>query len=106
MLCSGGAAMSDVGSTTREVVVGVDGSRGSTAALTWALEAARERHAPLRLVYAWHYPPLFHTSPLAGLTEAVVDEGRQLLDRSLKEVPGATEPGVTVHREVDCGGAA
>lgn len=34
------------------IVVGVDGSASANAALDWALEAARRRHARLRLVHA------------------------------------------------------
>jgi nucleotide-binding universal stress UspA family protein len=40
------------------VVVGIDGSAGSTAALRWAATEARLRGVGLRLVHAWtfHYP--------------------------------------------------
>ena len=40
-----------------EVVVGVDSSAGSRAALRWAAEEARVRAAPLRAVAAWHVGP-------------------------------------------------
>jgi nucleotide-binding universal stress UspA family protein len=39
--------------TTHPVVVGVDGSRGSARALTWALHEARRLGAPVRVVTAW-----------------------------------------------------
>jgi nucleotide-binding universal stress UspA family protein len=35
------------------VVVGIDGSRGSTAALQWAASEAARRDAPLTVVHAW-----------------------------------------------------
>lgn len=37
----------------RQIVVGVDGSAASVAALTWAAREARLRQAELRAVYAW-----------------------------------------------------
>lgn len=46
----------------RGVVVGVDGSEPSAAALVWAVAEAARRHAPLTAVMAWglldqHHPP-------------------------------------------------
>lgn len=42
------------------IVVGVDGSRGSRAALSWAVREAELRTTPLDLVHAW--------SPMRGVT--------------------------------------
>jgi nucleotide-binding universal stress UspA family protein len=39
-----------------EIVVGVDGSAGSRAALRWAAHTASARGVALRAVTAWHYP--------------------------------------------------
>ena len=39
-----------------EIIVGVDGSAGSRAALHWAARTAAARGARLRVVAAWHYP--------------------------------------------------
>jgi nucleotide-binding universal stress UspA family protein len=39
------------------IVVGVDGSEISTAALRWAVEEARLRHWDLDVVHAWTMPP-------------------------------------------------
>jgi nucleotide-binding universal stress UspA family protein len=41
-----------------EIVVGVDGSPGSEAALAWALAEARLRGAKLRLIHAYQVPAL------------------------------------------------
>jgi nucleotide-binding universal stress UspA family protein len=41
---------------TDEIVVGVDGSEGSTRALLWAADEARLRRAQLRVVLAWEPP--------------------------------------------------
>jgi nucleotide-binding universal stress UspA family protein len=38
------------------IVVGVDGSESSLEALRWAIEEARIRHSPIRVVYAWFMP--------------------------------------------------
>lgn len=53
----------EVSSTTvspdeHRIVVGVDGSRNSVAALEWAAWWARATGAGVRAVYAWQYPPL------------------------------------------------
>jgi nucleotide-binding universal stress UspA family protein len=50
------------------VVVGVDGSLGSTRALSWALEEARLRSASVEAIYAWQYPPVgaFVVAPMHG----------------------------------------
>jgi len=43
--------------TWQNVVVGVDGSKGSEHALAWAAEAAHEHQAKLTLVTARSVPP-------------------------------------------------
>jgi nucleotide-binding universal stress UspA family protein len=48
------------------IVVGVDGSEASKAALRWAVEEARLRHARVRAVHAWWiYPMLRPGAPPA-----------------------------------------
>ncbi|HEX4428615.1 MAG TPA: universal stress protein [Frankiaceae bacterium] len=42
--------------TSSHIVVGVDSSRGSSAALWWAVEQARRCGAVLRVVIAWELP--------------------------------------------------
>jgi nucleotide-binding universal stress UspA family protein len=51
------------------IVVGVDGSEPSKAALRWAVEEARLRHARVRVVHAWWVYPMLQ--PGADPTEAV-----------------------------------
>ena len=49
---------------TPTIVVGVDGSPGSDAALRYAVDDARRRHAGLRVVAAWDFPtPVFIGAP-------------------------------------------
>jgi Universal stress protein family len=59
------------------IVVGVDGSDESRAALRWALEEARLRHTDVRAVYAWEFPvSLVAPQPFLGepvVTEPLVD---------------------------------
>jgi nucleotide-binding universal stress UspA family protein len=43
--------------SSARIVVGVDGSRGSSAALAWALREARLRDAVVDAVFAWQYHP-------------------------------------------------
>lgn len=54
--------------TEPRIVVGVDGSFGSTRAMRWALEEARVRPMPVEAVYAWQYPPVgaMVTGPTPG----------------------------------------
>lgn len=40
------------------IVVGIDGSLGSTRALKWALAEAQIRSASVTGIYAWQYPPI------------------------------------------------
>jgi nucleotide-binding universal stress UspA family protein len=47
------------------VIVGVDGSGGSAAALQWAAAEACRRQVPLRIVSAWE-EPYRSASPVAG----------------------------------------
>lgn len=65
------------------VVVGVDGSEGSDAALAWAIEEAVARHAQLEALSAWQYPVMGETA-WAGVDPGVFEEAAELtLDRDL-----------------------
>lgn len=52
------------------IVVGIDGSEASKAALRWAVEEARLRHARLQAVHAWWIVPMLkpggHLAPAAS----------------------------------------
>jgi nucleotide-binding universal stress UspA family protein len=52
------------------IVVGIDGSEGSAAALRFAVEEARVRGSELRVVCAWHVPPAAYDT---GLVQAPLD---------------------------------
>ncbi len=90
--------MTDVGRTHR-VVVGVDGSPNSVAALRFAAEEARLRRAELHVVHAWNFtpaPPAFAPMPSLGPSVAEQEEAAgRLLSASVAEAIGGN-PDVTV----------
>ena len=66
--------MTSEGLIQQRVVVGVDGSAESVAALGWAAKYAQQAGATVRAVLAWHYPgavggPPMEHSPLRPQTE-------------------------------------
>jgi cation-transporting ATPase F len=85
------------------VVVGVDGSPLSEAAIAWAFEEAALRNAPLVALHAWHdgdAAGLFSDGNVAFQGESLPDSGRRLLAQRLA---GWQEkyPDVTVERRVE-----
>ena len=82
----------------QRIVVGIDGSEASRAALRWALDEARLRGASLEAVQAWHSPgvevtgyggtalPVFTFEDLEKATELnahatvaeIIDEEREI----------------------------
>jgi nucleotide-binding universal stress UspA family protein len=82
--------------TTEPIVVGVDGSNGSAAALRWALAEAGLRDAPLRVIHAYEAPRLaLGDLGLAGPVTAVppisADDLNRLRDASESEARGVIE---------------
>ncbi|MFC9978122.1 universal stress protein [Spirillospora sp. NPDC127200] len=87
-----------------EIIVGVDDSELSMAALDWAVDEARRRDAGLRVLHAV-LPWLMREHPdpkIAEVREWMVNCGREVLDRALArvrdrapdlEVTGAVVPG-------------
>jgi len=75
------------------VVVGVDGSPTSGAALRWAIHEASTRRVPIHLVSAWN--PSFDLDTLGLATRTVEDHCRAILDAARNEVT-ATDPEVEV----------
>lgn len=72
-----------------QIVVGVDGSEESKAALRWAIQEARLRGCAVRAVHAWLYPALFAPAPappaLAVPVEALREEAEQVLATAVAE---------------------
>ena len=59
------------------VVVGVDGSEESIAALSWAAKYATAVGATLRAVAAWHFPAAAGTAPVGVAPEPVRAEAEE-----------------------------
>jgi nucleotide-binding universal stress UspA family protein len=53
------------------IVVGVDGSEQSLAALHWAVDEARMRRGKVHLITAWHYPPVPSTVEDSGSNDSI-----------------------------------
>jgi nucleotide-binding universal stress UspA family protein len=62
------------------IVIGVDGSEASQAALEWGLDEARRRKATVDVVHAWQLPWSVSYPYIAELSYGAVeeDEGRML----------------------------
>jgi nucleotide-binding universal stress UspA family protein len=86
------------------IVVGVDGSESSKAALRWAIRQAKLTGASVDAVTAWRYPTGYGWAPVAN-GELSVDlgyEAKNILTEALGEVSGL-EPDVPVQAEVVMG---
>ena len=86
------------------VVVGVDGSSGSKAALAWAVEEARIRSATLEPVIAWSYldqPPEQEGEEATFRPDFGEDDALAILDEALSEVAGSAS-GVDVRKTAVC----
>jgi nucleotide-binding universal stress UspA family protein len=73
------------------IVVGVDGSPASRAALEWAVAEARLRHATLEVVHAWEFPAFVLTT-YGGATLPVV--APEDLERAARELVARTVAGM------------
>lgn len=91
-----------------KIVVGVDGSPGSIAALKWAHAEAKLRAVPLEAVSVWQYP-MMTTIPAFGALPEVADlstQTEQSLLAILEEAGVASTPEVPVSVCVAEGAAA
>jgi nucleotide-binding universal stress UspA family protein len=75
--------------STGRIVVGVDGSDESKAALRWAARQARLTGAELEAVISWHIPSTAYGVPMATLTSYDFAPGaEETLTHVLEEVLG------------------
>lgn len=79
---------------SRPVVVGVDGSPASRAALRWAVEDARRRGCPVDVIAAWHpdYGGMIGPVPAEVLMAlsplAMKDAAQKVLDAAVQGIEG------------------
>ena len=98
--------MASEGDARPPVVVGVDGSEGSVAALRWAVRYGAATGTPVRAVLAWHYPTAAALPPVGHAPEAVnkevEDHEAAILREAIAKV-AADAPGADIHGEVRYG---
>jgi nucleotide-binding universal stress UspA family protein len=72
------------------VVVGVDGSEESVAALRWAADYAKAAGATVQALIAWHYPDVAGAAPVGHAPPPVRQETdehiRATLDQAVRQV--------------------
>lgn len=76
----------------RLVVVGVDGSAQSVAALHWAARYAAATGAVVRAVFAWHYPVAAGEAPVGVAPESVRHQAEDLERRHLDDAIAQVYP--------------
>lgn len=90
--------------TTRTIVVGVDGSPDAARALDWAIEEATRRGLSLLLVHGVEVGAAAASPYGTGMVlEQLEDAGRTVLDEAMAY---ATERGVTADARMEIGSAA
>lgn len=88
------------------IVVGVDGSDSSKAALRWAIRQAKLTGALVEAVTAWQYPPGYGWAPVdSGAVTDIEGEAKSTLTGALTEIAGL-DPEVPVRPVVTEGHAA
>ena len=97
-------------SEIKVIVVGVDGSKSSRAALSWAYDEATHHGASLTVISTWHPPALPMTPPYGSLPpEGYVSQPqRDALDLLQKLVADLEErnPAVDVRTAIEQGNPA
>jgi nucleotide-binding universal stress UspA family protein len=105
------------------IVIGVDGSPGSDAALRWALDEARLRNATVRVVHAYEAPQLsaaeagvglgapaahavFSPNEVEQFQASAEKEAHGVIERSLSRVAGDSDDGPKIERSARLGSPA
>jgi nucleotide-binding universal stress UspA family protein len=90
--------------TERElIVVGVDGSPESVAALTWAARYGMASGGRIRALLAWHYPSAVGPSPPGVAPESITDEVRATMTGHLTAAIAAGAPDARVEPVIGYG---
>jgi nucleotide-binding universal stress UspA family protein len=105
---SGTAAPGRAGLIPREtILVGIDGSAGSIAALHWAIAESRRHDRPLTVIHVVASPTSagFPQTTVAGVDDALMAAAESSLGNVLEDVLGDARP-AGVRREVRQGNPA
>jgi nucleotide-binding universal stress UspA family protein len=91
--------MTGDGNERQLVIVGVDGSAQSVAALRWAARYAEATGAAVRAVLVWHYPTAAGLPPEGVAPGIIREESEELMQSSLdaaieRAFPGQPDPGI------------
>jgi nucleotide-binding universal stress UspA family protein len=89
----------------RRIVVGVDGSESSKAALRWAIRQAKLTGESVDAVIAWRFPSTYGWAPYPVTMPDLEGNAKSVLITALAEV-SALEPDVLVRPIVTEGNAA
>jgi len=85
------------------VVVGVDGSTESVAALKWAGGYAAATGARLRAVLAWHYPSAVGPAPVGVAPASISNEVRASMTEHLTTAIAEASLAVDVEQQIGYG---
>ncbi|WP_354638310.1 universal stress protein [Kitasatospora camelliae] len=88
----------------RRIVVGVDGSASSRAALRWALRQAGLVGATVEAVIAWEYPAVYGWGMTMVDVDAAAYAGKALAEAVAQET--GPDGAVEVRERVECGNPA
>lgn len=92
-------------SAGRTIIVGVDGSQSAAAALRWALDEARLRGAPLRIIHVFPAVRSLTGSTGEEYYPQVEQEAKDELESILAGVPEVAEA-ANISREIRAGSPA
>jgi nucleotide-binding universal stress UspA family protein len=81
------------GSQRPTVVVGVDGSEESVAALRWAAEYSASTGAAVSALMAWHFPTAAAVPPVGTAPTSVRNEVEEHIKATLSEAIGKAQAG-------------
>ena len=86
------------------IVVGINESSGADAALHWAVDDARRRRAPLRLVYAYEWQLRYGEIPLyVDVPESALQQSRDAAERLVARMINRAR---TLEQGIEISGAA
>jgi nucleotide-binding universal stress UspA family protein len=94
--------------TTKQlhIVVGIDGSEASKAALRWAVDEARARDARVTVVHAWRVPVEYGMYEGMSVPESTVEEIEKAAEQTARETVAdvlGSDTSVPVTTDVRCG---